>query len=293
VAVIVVIRAADEGTGTQPAVQPTPTPPAGIVPETDYLIDLNTGEMTPLPESIARNSIPDWYAVSPDGTMVAYTSHDEAGRTQVFIASLDGTDSQQVTDDPRGAGVPDWSPGGTAIAYQASGDGDVNNIFVLDLATGGTSQVTHEKPKSGRGAVGLSSRRTVRPSSTTSIVAQAGACGSCQSRAGEASCSSVATTTSKQAKERSPDGSMLAVGCFGLTEGICIANADGANLRALVSDPSLFGPTWSPDGTRIAYYNGDTREVFVVDVATGESTVVAQGTFPHWLDDHTLIVEIT
>ena len=298
VAVVVVIRAADDGTGTQPAIQPTPAPPASAVPETDYVIDLNTGEMTPLPESIARNSISDWYAVSPDGTMVAYTSHDEAGRTQVFIASLDGTDSQQVTDDPRGAGVPDWSPDGAAIAYQASGDGDVNNIFVLDLATGETLQVTHEKPTSEIGAVGPQFSpdgafivydvdrgdgwgvRIVPVTGGRSVLLVGGQGTDVEAvQAGEGTLS--------------PDGATLAVGCFGRLEGICIAHAQGTNLRALVSGPSLFGPKWSPDGTRIAYYNGDTREVFVVDVATGENTFVAEGTAPEWLDDHTLIVEIT
>ena len=54
----------------------------------------------------------------------------------------------------------------------------------------------------------------------------------------------------------------------------------------------MFGPKWSPDGTRIAYYNGDTKEVFVVDVAAGETTHVAEGTSPEWFDDHSLIVEI-
>jgi len=29
----------------------------------------------------------------------------------------------------------------------------------------------------------------------------------------------------------------------------------------------------------------------VVDVATGETTFVAEGTWPEWLDDHTLIIE--
>lgn len=298
VAVVVVIRAADDGTGTQPAVQPTPTPPAGTAPETDYVIDLNTGEMTPLPKSISRNGLSDWYAVSPDGTMVAYTSQDEAGTTQVFIASLDGTDVQQVSHDPRGAGVPAWSPDGAAIAYQGYGDGDINNIFVLDLTTGETSQVTNEKPTSEIGALGPQ----FSPDGTSIVynvdrglgwgVRIVPVTGGRSFLLVGGQGTDVEAVQAGEGTLR-PHGSTLAVGCFGRLEGICIAHAQGNNLRALVSGPSLLGPKWSPDGSRIAYYNGDTREVFVVDVATGESTVVAQGTSPEWLDDHTLIVEIT
>jgi Tol biopolymer transport system component len=297
VAVVVVIRAADDETGTAPANLPSPTPPASALPETDYLIDLNTGEMTPLPESIAANGLSDWYAVSPDGTRVAYTSRDEAGTTQVFIASLVGTDVQQVTHDPRGAEVPDWSPDGEAIAYQGSEDGDVNNIFVLDLATGETSQVTHEQPNSELGAVGPQ----FSPDGTSIICTVDRGLGwgvrivpvtggrSILLVGGQGT-----EVEAVQAGEGTlrPHGSALAVGCFGRLEGICIAHAQGTNLRALVSGPSLSGPKWSPDGTRIAYYNGDTKEVFVVDVATGETTLVAEGTSPECLDDHSLIVEI-
>jgi hypothetical protein len=43
-----------------------PAPPAGTAPGTAYLIDLNTGETTQLPKSIAGAG----YAVSSDGTMI-------------------------------------------------------------------------------------------------------------------------------------------------------------------------------------------------------------------------------
>jgi hypothetical protein len=41
----------------QPAIQPTPTPSAGTAPETAYRMDLNTGEMTQLPKSIAGSGL--------------------------------------------------------------------------------------------------------------------------------------------------------------------------------------------------------------------------------------------
>jgi Tol biopolymer transport system component len=291
----------------QPAIQPTPTPPAGIIaPETTgYLIDLNTAEMTQLPKSIVGVG----YTISPDGTMVAYTSQDDAGNPQVFIAGLDGTDVQQVTHDQRGAWSPDWSPDGAAVAYagwQASSEGDVSNIFVLDLATGETSQVTNEKPTTescygpavGALCAPLGAGYPQFSPDGASIVYGV-------HRVGENDVQTVPVTGGKSVLlvggkhdailgTLSPDGSTLAASCWGLelTAGICIAHADGTNLRVLVSG-ALVGGKWSPDGTRIAYTNASAtaNKVFVVDVVTGETTFVAEGLASDWLDDHTLIIE--
>jgi WD40-like Beta Propeller Repeat len=279
----------------QPAIQPTPTPPAGIAPETAYLIDLNTGEMTPLPESIAGNL---GYAVSPDGTMVAYSSH--TGTPQIFIASVGGTDVQQVTHAQRGAADPDWSPDGAAIAYESgpypSGDGDVSNIFVVDLATGETSQVTHEKPTTET-CLGCPQGAAYPQfvSTGTSIVYDL-------HRGGEVDVRIVPVTGGKSVPlvggtlgTLSPDGSTFAVECGQFADGICIADAaDVDELARVLVRGRLVEPKWSPDSTRIAYLNLENNpddRVFVVDVATGETTFVAEGIAADWLDDHTLIIE--
>ena len=299
----------------QPAIQPTPTPPAGTARETDYLIDLNTGAMTQLPKSIAGNesltgpALPGGHAVSPDGTMVAYTSQDDAGNPQVFIARLDGTDVRQVTHDQHGAADPDWSPDGAAIAYTSGGyasDADVSNIFVLDLATGETSQVTNEKPSTETCCDALGAAYPQFSPDGASIVYLAHR-GDNRSECwpGCYGLQIVPVTGGKSVLlvggagpgRLSPDGSTLAVLCgYRLDGGLCIADADGTNLHVLVRSPS-WAPTWSPDGTRIAYVNVENVEnipqatVFVVDVATGETTFVAEGNWPQWLDDHTLIIE--
>jgi Tol biopolymer transport system component len=264
---------------------PTSTPPAGThrVP---YLIDLNTGEMTPLPTSIAGVG---GYSVSPDGTMVAYLSDDDQGAGQVYIASLDGTDVQQVTHTRPGTGFPDfpdWSPDGAAIAYVFPLEHP--NIFVLDLATGETSQVTNARwsalhpqfSPDGASIVYQDNRLGVRSVPVT------GGKSTLLVGGGKNDVWASYPTFS-------PDGSTLAVGCSGPRfGGICIANADGTNLRQLVGGTPVKGLSWSPDGTRIAYTPPATNDdrVFVVDVATGESTFVTEGFADDWLDDHTLIV---
>jgi Tol biopolymer transport system component len=267
---------------------PTPPRPAGI--RVPYLIDLNTGEQTPLPTSIAGVG---GYSVSPDGTMVAYVSDDDEGAGQIYIASLDGTDVQQVTHTRLGAGLPDfpdWSPDGAAIAYVFPLEG--GDIFVFDLATGETSQVTNEmggalNPRFSpdgasivywviRGGLGV---RSVPVTGGKSTLLVGGGKNDVQA----------------SSPTFSPDGSALAVGCSGpRLGGICIADADGTNLRELVSAvlPWYGRPEWSPDGTRIAYTirSTDNDRVFVVDVATGETTFVDEGIADDWLDDHTLIM---
>lgn len=292
VAVVVVIRAAGDGTGTQPAVQPDPV----AVPEVDYLLDLETGEMTPLPTSIAgeNDGQLDSYAVSPDGRMLAYSATGNEGNDQVFVANLDGTGIRQVTHEARGAGGPDWSPDGTKIVY-VDGDGLSGDIFVLDLATGTTTQVTNESSGLGRSHFSPDGSSIVYDAPIPSvgwgiwIVPATG--GRSRLLVGGGRVEVVGDGI------LSPDGSQLAFvaeGSQGQGTEIWIGDADGSGLRPVARGhgENLWSPRWSPDGTRLVYFREDSSpDVFVVDVTTGEGQRVADGKIAAWLDDHTLIVD--
>lgn len=73
--------------------------------------------------------------------------------------------------------------------------------------------------------------------------------------------------------------------------GIWLADPDGSNPRPLVEGGKIRSPMWSPDGTRIAYVDGDAT--WVVDVDTGETQQVARGVAESWFDDSTLIMTAT
>jgi hypothetical protein len=59
----------------------------------------------------------------------------------------------------------------------------------------------------------------------------------------------------------------------------------------LETEGGISFPSASPDGSRIVYMDADS--IYVVDVATGESSQVAEGNMASWLDDDTLAVAPT
>jgi Tol biopolymer transport system component len=268
------------------------------VTATDYLVDLETGASTPLPESIVgTEDVTSDYAVSPDGSRLTYVRRGDDGGVQIFVANLDGSGIEQVTVELRGEAMPSteaapaWSPDGSKIAYIGRRmSGAHGNVYLLDLATGMSTRVTDD-PRDG------AQSPTFSPDGS-SIVYSAHRKGGDQILAvpvaGGASVplmgGDAVNAATRTPVEFSPDGSLLSYSCgdeYG--SDLCLANADGTDARVLVAGGD--GPgSWSPDGTRIAYSDWQSG-VNVVDVATGEVTLVSGGALPTWVDDHTLIVE--
>jgi Tol biopolymer transport system component/tRNA A-37 threonylcarbamoyl transferase component Bud32 len=61
-------------------------------------------------------------AMSPDGTMVAYTS-DAAGNPDIWVLRSDGGDPLPLTDDGAADSDPAWFPDGNAIVFVSDRDG--------------------------------------------------------------------------------------------------------------------------------------------------------------------------
>jgi Tol biopolymer transport system component len=259
---------------------------------TDYLVDLETGARTPLPKSIVgTEDVTKDYAVSPDGSRLAYLGWSGGG-VGIFVANLDGTGIEQVTLELRGEArptwgtgwgmAPAWSPDGSKIAYIGrSGD----TVYLLDLATGVSTQVTDAPGEGAQSPTfspdGSSIVYSVHREGGDQVLAVPVAGGASVPLLG-------GDGVSARLPEFSPDGSLLSYSCGGSWD-LCLANADGTDARVLVAGGHP--GSWSPDGTRIAYWTGLRLSVYVVDVATGESTRVAEGALPTWLDGHTLTVE--
>lgn len=58
-------------------------------------------------------------SVSPDGTMVAFLRAAVGAAPQIHLMRLDGGEPVCLTDQPLGAGAPEWSPDGRRLAWSA------------------------------------------------------------------------------------------------------------------------------------------------------------------------------
>jgi hypothetical protein len=331
VALIAVLNTPDRTRtpGTRPAgsaEEPGPpgrvrgAPPARGVPKVDYVIDLNTDVMTPLPESILRTAgetaeadWPSWlrtprscsggscgharYVASPDGSLLAYVGTGDEGTPQIFIAGIDGAGVRQMTHEPVGATSPAWAPDGTMIAYVRSGAEVSTGLFVLDVATGESRQVRDEIMVDGLQFTPDGGSLLYTGTGGLRTVSIAGGFGGRLLIGPGDDPGELANVGNGSL---SPDGSLVTFNGPEIASGRdverWVADADGTRRRALAPCyDSIPAGTWSPDGSRIVCNESvpptyDT--ILVVDVATGDATRVARGRMAIFLDYHTLLVSL-
>lgn len=290
-ALVLVFANRTEPSGNRPAVDPSP-PPVAEVSEAS-LVDLRTGDVTLLPQSIGEGAS---YFTSPDRTMFAY-NRCCGSPEPAFVANVDGTGVREITPDGvDGFGVR-WSPNGSMLVYQGRDNTtyQIGNLFVVDMATGETTQITDLDPAT-YGWWFLAP--TFGPDGETIVFhVPRGPDDDATTRwdlwsvpvsGGEPTLIARNASTAAYA----PDGGTIAYldspRGYWASSRLMVADVDGGDPRVLVEGDQIVWPRWSPDGTRIVYADGDG--IHVVDVASGRTLLVAEGESADWFGDDTLVV---
>ncbi|MBZ5598144.1 MAG: S9 family peptidase [Acidobacteriia bacterium] len=176
-------------------------------------------------------------AWSPDGKTVAFISNI-SGRNNLWLVPAEGGWPMQLTISDQRQSAPAWSPDGKWIAYQSDYDGDEQwDIFFAS-------------PKTGQ-VVNVTNTREIAEESPT----------------------------------WSPDGRYLAYMVKPKTSSVYEIDIFDTLMRetrhlttGTPKDKMNVGPVWSKDGKWIAYTQqqakGTDSNVFVAEVATGESTLL-------------------
>jgi Tol biopolymer transport system component len=301
VAVVLVVELRGGENTTTPANGSTAPPLVGTRP---FFLDLRTGDASPVPDALVPGGIAagmfENYSASPDGTRLVYgtclTFSCAGGRSEVMVVgNLDGTDVRTVPV-PTGLNgyLPRWSPDGAQLVYQQrDGAGtEVGNVFLYDVASGRRTQLTDLR--AGHDDWWFLSAR-FGPDGRSVIFHRPSPNGSTWNVWSVPVTGGTPAIVLRDAAfpEFFPDGNRMAfVQPFVSSPGgrLEIAEGDGSR-RTLVeanSPDGIWWPAISPDGTRIAYRDGNA--IYVVSVSTGESSAVANGDNAEWLDDDTLII---
>ncbi|MFU8811478.1 MAG: prolyl oligopeptidase family serine peptidase [Balneolaceae bacterium] len=101
------------------------------------------------PEAMVNQPVVGSPAVSPDGSMIAYTiretnmeGDDSEFLTHIWVASADGTMNRQFTRGDQSVSNPQFSPNGQFLSFTSRRNGE-NQVYRMYLDGGEAEQITH------------------------------------------------------------------------------------------------------------------------------------------------------
>jgi Tol biopolymer transport system component len=199
----------------------------------------------------------DAYALglSADRTKIAFvTGQGQPAIDQIATIGIDGS-GMQVLATEVAASMPAWSPDGTKIVFEGSASGGPSDIYVMNADGSNIRQLTTDPA--------FDQYPQWSPDGST-----------------------IAYNNSGDRTESDPQ--------FSPTTEIWTVPVDGGAPTRLTSSQGVDAhPSYSPDGTRIAYFRGD--EIWAMDAdGSNAHRVLAKGGFtPRWSPDGTEIAYTT
>ncbi len=258
-----------------------------------FAIDVGTGDERQLTDRLGDVYRPAW---SPDGSMIAFqcpsvaepTDQDSGlGASDICAVAVDTGEITFLTDDAAPDQRPTWSPDSSQVAFITIDDDGVARVRSVEVGGGEPRLVTE----------GLAPAWSP-DGSELAVVGITGELAIVNVASGERR--PLADTGTPSANPVwSPDGSAIAFACVTGEPGpedfmpptdICVIAADGTAPRVLADGGSTASdPTWSPDGTAIAFTSGEfliaANEIVVVPAAGGSPRSIASGYSPAWSPD--------
>ena len=210
-----------------------------------YVMDADGGNQRRLTKNRHVDASPSW---SPDGKRIVFVSDRDGhlnirGRSNydIYVMDADGSNQQNVTNDPSDDGSPSWSPDGKRIVFSSDRDMDRGEaahnleIYVMDADGKNQERLTKNLTEDKYPSWSPNGKR---------IVFSARRRGHFENK-------------------------------FGITYEIYVIDADGKNEHRLTENRNNdWRPSWSPDGERIAFQSdrkGDVVnwDIYVMDADGG------------------------
>jgi Tol biopolymer transport system component len=76
-----------------------------------------------------------WPVWSPDGKKIAFTSNRD-GNYEIYVMNADGSEPQNLTNNPAQDNYATWSPDGKKIAFVSNRIGG-HDVYAMEIQTAG------------------------------------------------------------------------------------------------------------------------------------------------------------